>query len=179
MARLKKRLPKFATEEEEAEYWETHSVLEHFDESDFEPWQARPAKDAPITIRLDSESRQRLEEVARAHKVGPSTLARIFIVSALDKWKRKRQISLSLEDAAETLLSPIPDEFKQEMKRLFDESKAGSFYLLPESQLERLGKAFVRSFSEAAGYKIIPDDEYPRDSREKSQAAEMSAESKQ
>lgn len=99
MAKLKKPLPEFKTEEEEAEYWDSHSPLEHFDESDFKPLQARVPKDTPITIRLDSESRQALEEVAQAYKVGPSTLARMLIVNALQQWKAKRQLSLTLEDA--------------------------------------------------------------------------------
>lgn len=175
MAKLKRPLPKFETEEEEAEYWDKHSVLEHFDESDFKPLQVRAAKDTPITIRLDSESRQRLEEIAKTHKVGTSTLARMFIINALQHWTKNRQISLTLEDAAEVLVRPVPEEFKQEIIKLFDESRAGSFYLLPESQLERLSKAFIRSFFEAAGYKIVPGNEPQRDMQGKSQATEISS----
>lgn len=175
MAKLRKPLPKFTTEEEEAEYWDNHSLLEHFEESDFKPLQIKAAKDKPITIRLDSESRKRLEEIAKAHKVGPSTLSRMFLVSALEQWKRKHQISMTLEDAAETLSQPIPDEFKQEVVRLFTESKTGSFYIFPESQLERLSRLFIRYFFEAAGYKIIPDDELQKDARKTSQATEISA----
>ena len=81
MAKLKKTIPTFESEKEEAEYWDKHSILEHFDESDFSPLQVRAAKDNPITIRLDSESRQKLEEMAKAYRVGPSTLARVIISS--------------------------------------------------------------------------------------------------
>lgn len=116
MARLKKPLPKFQTEEEEAEYWDNHSILEHFDESHFKPLQARAAKDTPITIRLDSESRRLLEQVARVHKVGPSTLARMFIANALERWKRKQQISLTLEDATQALVGPLAKEVQSESR---------------------------------------------------------------
>ena len=86
MAKLKKPLPKFRTEEEEAKYWDTHSPLEHFDISDFKP--LRVVKDRPITIRLDRQTRQRLDEIARIYKIGPSTLARIIIVSVLKMCRR-------------------------------------------------------------------------------------------
>ncbi|MDP2918722.1 MAG: CopG family antitoxin [Dehalococcoidia bacterium] len=169
MAKLKKPLPKFETEEEEVEYWDSHSVLEHFDETDFKSLQAMAAKDSPMTIRLDSESRQTLEEVARAHKVGPSTLARIFIINALKQWKQRQQISLTFEDDAEALMRPLPTEFKQEIEKLISESKAGSIYLLPESQLERLSKDFIRCFFEAAGYKITPNNALQKEAEDKVQ----------
>lgn len=175
MPKLKKPLPQFTTEEEEAEYWDNHSLLEHFDEFDFKSLQVKAAKDRPITIRLDSESRQRLDEIARVYKVGPSTLSRMFITSALQQWKRKQQISMTLEDAAEALIQPMPDEFKQEALALFEECKTGSFYILPESKLERLSRLFIRSVFEAAGYKIRPDDELQDDARKKSQYVEVSA----
>ena len=85
MAKLKKPLPQFRTEEEEAKYWDTHSPLEHFDISDFEPLQVKALKTRLITIRLDSRTRQKLDKIAKIRKVGPSTLARIFIINALEE----------------------------------------------------------------------------------------------
>ena len=87
MAKLKKPLPKFRTEEEEAKYWDTHSPLEHFDISDFKP--LRVVKDRLITIRLDGQTRQRLDEIARIYKIGPSTLARIIIDSVVEDMSKK------------------------------------------------------------------------------------------
>ena len=87
MAKLKKPLPKFRTEEEEAKYWDTHSPLEHFDISDFKP--LRVVKDRPITIRLDRQTRQRLDEIARIYKIGPSTLARMIIDSVVEDMSKK------------------------------------------------------------------------------------------
>ena len=87
MAKLKKPLPKFRTEEEEAKYWDTHSPLEHFDISDFKP--LRVVKDRPITIRLDRQTRQRLDEIARIYKIGPSTLERIIIDSVVEDMSKK------------------------------------------------------------------------------------------
>jgi hypothetical protein len=87
MARLKKPLPKFNTEGEEAEFWDKHSPLEFFDESEFEPLRVKRPKDTPITIRLDTETNKELEEVARAQQLGVSTLARKFIIEGLSRQK--------------------------------------------------------------------------------------------
>lgn len=46
MAKLKKPLPRFNTEEEEAEFWENHSPLEYFDESSFKPLRVKIIKNA-------------------------------------------------------------------------------------------------------------------------------------
>jgi len=174
MARLRKPLPKFETEEEEAEYWDNHSLLEHFDESDFKPLQVKAAKDRPITIRLDSESRQLLDQIAAARKVGPSTLSRVFITRALEQWRREQQVSTTLEDAAKALVQRMSGEFRRETLDLYDEAKAGDFYILAESKLERLGKLFARDFCEALGYRIIPDDELQNDASKKPQTTKTS-----
>ena len=159
MAKLKKPIPVFRSEEEEAEYWEKHSLLEHFDESGFEPLQVKAAKDRPITIRLDTESRQRLSEMAKAYRLGSSTLARAIIAGVLQRWKQNQQISMTLEDAAEVLFQPVPDELKEEVRSLFDEGKAGNLYILNESDLRRVGKLLVRHLVKATGVKLKPDDE--------------------
>ncbi len=158
MAKLKKPIPAFSSEEEEAEYWEKHSLLEHFDESDFVPLRVKVPKDKPITIRLDSASRQRLNEMAKAYRVGPSTLARAIIGGVLERWKENQQISMTLEDAAEVLFQPIPEEFKEEVRGLFDGGKAGNFYILNEAELEIMSKRVVRYLVEATGVKIKPDN---------------------
>lgn len=84
MAKLKKPLPRFSTEEEEAEFWENHSPLEYFDESSFKPLQVKIIKDRPITIRLDSESRERLDKLAAGVGMGPSSFARQIIMKYLE-----------------------------------------------------------------------------------------------
>lgn len=164
MAKLKKPIPSFKSEEEEAEYWDKHSLLEHFDESDFSPLQVKTAKDRPIAIRLDSESRQKLEDMAKAYGVGPSTLARTIISSMLQRWEQSRQMSITLEDAAGALFQPIPDDVKEEMVELFTEAKIGKaeapyLYIFNAPDLERVSRRFFRYLVEATGVKIKPDDE--------------------
>jgi predicted transcriptional regulator len=178
MAKLKKPIPVFSSEEEEAEYWDKHSLLEHFDESDFVPLRVKVPKDKPITIRLDSGSRQRLNEMAKAYRVGPSTLARAIISGILERWKENQQISMTLEDAAEVLFQPIPEKLKEEMRGLLDEGKAGNLYILNGSEMERISKLFVRYLIEATGVKIKPDDKAYKIVSEQLPAAKTSASTK-
>ena len=84
MAKLKKPLPKFSTEDEEATFWDKHSPLEYFDEPAFNPLRVKVIKDRPITIRLDSENREKLDKLAAEINMGPSTFARLIIQAWLE-----------------------------------------------------------------------------------------------
>jgi len=85
MTYKKKLVPTFETEEQEAEYWDTHSPLEVFSEPGFEEVRVKVPKDRPITIRLDSESRAELNRLAAERKIGPSTFARLVIMRAIEQ----------------------------------------------------------------------------------------------
>jgi hypothetical protein len=167
MAKIKKPIPLFKSEKEEAEYWDRHSPMEHFEESDFKPLQVKSVKDRPITIRLNSEARQRLAEMAGIYKVGPSTLARAIITAALERWKNNQQISMSLEDAAEILAKSLPNELKSDITNMFEEGKTGNFYFLSESKLKKMGEEFTRHLIESSGIKVKPEDKAFKDIIEK------------
>jgi hypothetical protein len=78
------RIPAFQNIEEEAEFWDTHSVLDFPDEFEYVGFEEpRAKKDAPITIRLDHADRARLRAEAEKMGIGPSTLARIWIKERL------------------------------------------------------------------------------------------------
>ena len=79
----KRRIPEFATREEEAAFWDTHDVSDYWD--DFKPARARFAKQLSegITIRLDPETLARLRSLASEMGIGPTTLARIWILEHL------------------------------------------------------------------------------------------------
>jgi hypothetical protein len=76
--------PKFESEEKEAEHWDTHSPLDRGAEPKAQKLRVRGAKDRPVTIRLDSQTRLKLEELAAQRGVGPSTLARSILLSAIE-----------------------------------------------------------------------------------------------
>lgn len=75
-------IPSFQNIEEEAKFWDTHSILDFPDAIEsisFSPGR----KSAPISIRLDPADRSRLQAEAAKMGIGPSTLARIWIKEKL------------------------------------------------------------------------------------------------
>jgi hypothetical protein len=79
----KSRIPEFATREEEAAFWDTHDISDYWDE--LRPARARFAKQLSegITIRLDPETLATLRSLAGEMGIGPTTLARIWILEHL------------------------------------------------------------------------------------------------
>ena len=79
----KKQIPEFKNRQEMAKFWDTHDFTEYKDE--FKPIRVRFAKKLSegITIRLDSETLSELRTRAQAKGVGPTTLARMWVIEQL------------------------------------------------------------------------------------------------
>ena len=77
------RIPQFASIEEEAEFWDTHDTTDYEDE--FKPVKLRVAKNLSegITIRLDPDTLDQLRSRAHDQGIGPTTLARMWILERL------------------------------------------------------------------------------------------------
>jgi predicted DNA binding CopG/RHH family protein len=77
------RIPEFATIEEEARFWDTHSTTDY--EGEFKPVRARFAKrlSTGVTIRLDPETLQQLRTLAHERGIGPTTLIRMWVLERL------------------------------------------------------------------------------------------------
>ncbi len=88
MKNKKHIIPNFESEEQEAEYWDKHSPLDLVAEPEAQKVRVRGIKDRPITIRLDSNSRLALEKLATRNGLGPSTFARIVLMSSLKKGEK-------------------------------------------------------------------------------------------
>ena len=69
--------------QEEAQYWDTHDLADHWGE--FKPVKVRYAKNLSegITIRFDKETLEQLRREAQAKGIGPTTLARMWILERL------------------------------------------------------------------------------------------------
>ena len=78
---LAKEIPIFKTDEEEADFWDTHSPLDFIPEPISE--EVRIKLDKVMSFRLDSRSRLKLEKLAAKHDVGVSILIRLIVMSAL------------------------------------------------------------------------------------------------
>jgi hypothetical protein len=89
--RKQHRLPRFKSREEEAQFWESHSLADFADE--LEPVAVKV--DRPLGhilgVRLDAETVDRLARIGRAKGIGPSTLARIWIMERLAEVERDQR----------------------------------------------------------------------------------------
>jgi len=81
------KIPKFASEQEEADFWDTHSVTDYLDELtpvDVTIVDARPRKEQ-ISLRLDRETITRLKALARQRGIGYQTLIRMWVMERLSQ----------------------------------------------------------------------------------------------
>lgn len=78
-----KKIPVFSSREEEAKFWETHNIADFMDE--LKPVKVRFAKNLSegITIRFDQPTLNKLREIANDKGLGPTTLARMWILEHL------------------------------------------------------------------------------------------------
>ena len=80
------RIPDFASREEEAAFWDTHDITDYLDE-----FQVVDRRDVAveenlstgITVRLTPDMLYKLRRTAKQRGIGPSTLARMWIVERL------------------------------------------------------------------------------------------------
>jgi predicted DNA binding CopG/RHH family protein len=81
----KKRLPEFASIEEEAAFWDTHSTADYEDE--FKPVRVRFAKKLSegLTIRLDPDTRAKVRAEAQERGIGATTLIRMWVLEHVRK----------------------------------------------------------------------------------------------
>jgi hypothetical protein len=81
-----KRIPKFKSLDEEAEFWEKHSPLE-FEDEWVEVKQVKVARPLShvLAVRLDAKTLDRLAKLGHKKGMGPSTLARMWLLERLDR----------------------------------------------------------------------------------------------
>ena len=84
----KDRVPAFKTIEEEAKFWDTHSVLDYLDE--FEPPQfvSKKKQSQGITVRFEPETLAELRAYAQEQGIGPTTLMRMWVLEHLKQAKK-------------------------------------------------------------------------------------------
>lgn len=81
----KQPIPEFANREEEAKFWDSHDISDYWD--GMRPVRVRFAKQLSegITIRLDPQTLTELRFLANERGIGPTTLARMWILEHLRK----------------------------------------------------------------------------------------------
>lgn len=79
------KIPKFKTIEEEAKFWDTHSITDFEDElEEIElVFDLQRPKEETLVLRLQKKMKERLEKVARNQGISISALARMWILQKL------------------------------------------------------------------------------------------------
>lgn len=137
MTTEKELIPQFETEEQEAKYWDTHSPLDVSAEPEAQRVRTKVPKDRPITIRLDRESRRKLEELAAERKLGPSTFARHILMSAIAQGGKPPR-SLSLDELMDRLEQSLTPQTKERLESLINAISIGNPPLLPELSQQKV-----------------------------------------
>ncbi len=83
--KTKGRIPRFKSREDEAEFWETHSTTEFEDEFEEVKLQVARPLIHTLAVRMDARTIDRLAAVGRKKGLGPSTLARMWLLERLDQ----------------------------------------------------------------------------------------------
>jgi antitoxin component of RelBE/YafQ-DinJ toxin-antitoxin module len=160
----KELIPKFETEEQEAEYWDSHSPLDIIAEPRAQKVHVRGAKDKTITVRLDSESRSKLDRLAAEQGLGPSSFARLILMSVIEQGsKLPKQITL---DEINNMLEEIPQSIKERVALLVKEAAIGDqdnpiFLTFNQSRMKELGELgflFMRTLLAKCGVQVITQD---------------------
>lgn len=87
------RIPNFKSRAEEAEFWDTHSIADYWDE--LRPVKVTFAKNLSegITIRLDRPTLTAVRAQAREKGIGPTTLIRMWVMERMARESKGGQAS--------------------------------------------------------------------------------------
>lgn len=85
MKQTKKNIPEFKNREGEAQFFDTHDLADY--QHEFKTLKANFAKNLSegITIRLDPKTLSELRTLAKEKGLGPTTLARMWVIEQLKR----------------------------------------------------------------------------------------------
>ncbi len=77
------KIPRFKSEQKEAEYWDLESVADHLDE--LEEVEVKVSRELyhTLSVRIDRENFRKLQALAAAQGVGVTIMARMLLKQAL------------------------------------------------------------------------------------------------
>lgn len=83
------KIPKFKNLEEEANFWDTHSFADYWDEFKVVDLviDLQKPKEETLILRLQKEVKNKLEKVAKSKGLSVSSLARIWLMEKLQTSK--------------------------------------------------------------------------------------------
>ena len=83
--RKQNRIPEFASREEEAEFWDTHDFTDYLDEVNVISVKFSDVVDQAVIVRFDSDTFDKLFEMADERGVFPDALIYDWVVEGLKK----------------------------------------------------------------------------------------------
>lgn len=95
MKKMNKKFPKFKNEDEEREFWATHSPLDYFDSSNFKSTSFSKLKPSlkSISIRLPEDMLAELKILANKKDVPYQSLAKIYLARQIALERSSSSIS--------------------------------------------------------------------------------------
>lgn len=87
-----KKIPQFKTEDEERQFWLTHSAFDYWDQMEpvNEPIIITKPRKQPITMMFDPDLKRGMELLAREERIGYQTLAQRWLLERCKKELQKR-----------------------------------------------------------------------------------------
>lgn len=87
--KIKNKIPEFKNIEEEALFWDTHSIADYMDELERvdNPFTTKDEGNGSLTLKFAPYVRKELENYARTYDTTPTTLIRLWVIDRLVETK--------------------------------------------------------------------------------------------
>lgn len=93
-----KKIPRFKSYEEEADFWDTHSPLDYGTWKEVKLEVTKPLEHI-LGVRMDGKTLTQLTRLGNEMGIGPSTLVRIWIMEKLKSFSKKSKQSQTSSQA--------------------------------------------------------------------------------
>lgn len=101
-----KKIPKFKSYEEEADFWDTHSPLDYGTWKEVKLEFAKPLVHI-LGVRLDAKTIDQLAKLGSGMGIGPSTLVRMWVMEKLRSLgRRSKQSEISSQAVLHKINKP-------------------------------------------------------------------------
>ncbi|MEW6110229.1 MAG: CopG family antitoxin [Nitrospirota bacterium] len=82
-----KKIPKFKSEKEEADFWETHDSTDYLSETKEVKVKFKRPQKKLVSLRLDEKTIRQLKKIANSKGIGYLELVRMWVLENLSKTK--------------------------------------------------------------------------------------------
>jgi hypothetical protein len=168
-----KELPAFKSEEEEAEFWDTHDTLDHTEEWD-ELITGGP-KTETLNIRIEPQVKAKIEEYARFKNADVSDMVRAWIYECLEREIRVRFPDMKGSSPPGTIPeSRLLDEIQGRLDQNQEEILKAIYSLIHASAKDRQQQDKLESPAHSTAKKASPGKKQGQKSTGKKEAAARS-----